>query len=48
MVVVFVVDVILKVVVELGVVSLANALIVSVVIIMWITVGIYTENHLGL
>jgi hypothetical protein len=47
-VVVFLVDVILKEVVELEIMSLANALIVAVVIILWILVGIYTTNHLDL
>jgi hypothetical protein len=47
-VVVFLVDVILEEVVELEIMSLANALIVAVVIILWILVGIYTTNHLDL
>jgi len=42
------VDKILEVVVRLRVVSLANELIVAVVIILWIIIGIYTVNHLGL
>jgi hypothetical protein len=42
------VDMILVVVVRLGVMSLTNALIVAIVIILRIIVGIYTTNHLGL
>jgi hypothetical protein len=40
--------VVLEVVIGLGVVNLTNALIVAVVIILWIIVGIYTANNLGL
>jgi hypothetical protein len=46
--VVFVVAVILEVVVELVVVSLTNVLNVAIIIIIWIFVGIYMENHLVL
>jgi hypothetical protein len=44
----FVVNVILEKVVRPEVVSLANALIVAIVIITWIIVGIDMTNHLGL
>jgi hypothetical protein len=44
----FVVAMILEVVVGLVVVNLANVLIVVIVIILWIFVGIYIANRLGL
>jgi hypothetical protein len=46
--VVFEVDVILEEVVALAIAGLANALIVSGVIILWSIVGIYIAHHLGL